>query len=256
MNIRQYNRQAWDRQVEKGNRWTVPASVEAIAAARSGAWSIVLTPTKPVPHDWLPPLAGLRILCLASGGGQQGPILAAAGASVVVFDNSPRQLAQDRFVAEREGLAIETVEGDMADLSCFAGKSFDAIVHPCSNGFAPAIRPVWREASRVLRTGGVLLAGFINPVLFLFDDAKMERGIFEVRHRIPYSDADLPDAERQVFIDRDEPLSFGHSLDDQIGGQLDAGFQLTDFFEDAWPEHPLSAYIAAFIATRTVKQAS
>jgi len=31
--------------------------------------------------------------CLASGGGQQGPVLAAAGAHVTVFDNSPRQLA-------------------------------------------------------------------------------------------------------------------------------------------------------------------
>ena len=239
--------------MEKGNRWTVPASVEAIAAARAGQWSIVLTPTKPVPRDWLPALAGSRVLCLASGGGQQGPLLAAAGASVVVYDNSPRQLAQDRLVAQREGLAIETVEGDMADLGCFTDGSFDAVVHPCSNGFAPAIRPVWREAYRVLQPGGVLIAGFINPIYFLFDDAKMDGGIFEVRHRIPYADTDLPEAERQIYIDRDEPLSFGHTLDDQIGGQLDAGFVLTGFYEDAWPEHPLSAFISAFIATRAVK---
>jgi hypothetical protein len=51
-----------------------------------------------------------------SGGGQQGPLLAAAGAVVTVFDNSPQQLGQDRFVAERDGLAIETVEKEMADL--------------------------------------------------------------------------------------------------------------------------------------------
>ena len=100
-----YNRQAWDRQVERGNRWTVPVGPEAIARARRGDWSIVLTPTKPVPADWFPPLAGLDVLCLAGGGGQQGPILAAAGARVTVFDNSPKQLAQDRLVADREGLA-------------------------------------------------------------------------------------------------------------------------------------------------------
>jgi 2-polyprenyl-3-methyl-5-hydroxy-6-metoxy-1,4-benzoquinol methylase len=70
------------------------------------------------------------VLCLASGGGQQGPILAAAGARVTVFDNSPQQLAQDRFVARREGLTLETVEGDMRDLSVFADVSFDLIVHP------------------------------------------------------------------------------------------------------------------------------
>jgi hypothetical protein len=54
-------------------------------------------------------LAGIEVLCLASGGGQQGPILAAAGAKVTVFDNSANQLVQDRLVADRDGLTIETV---------------------------------------------------------------------------------------------------------------------------------------------------
>ena len=111
--ILSYNRRAWDRQVERGNPWTVPVSPEVIARARRGDWSIVLTPTKPVPADWFSPLEGLDVLCLASGGGQQGPILAAAGANVTVFDNSPAQLAQDRLVAETEGLTLETVQGDI-----------------------------------------------------------------------------------------------------------------------------------------------
>ena len=132
-----YNRHAWDRQVGMGNPWTVPVGPEVIARARRGDWQIVLTPTKPVPADWFPPLAGLDVLCLASGGGQQGPILAAAGANVTVFDNSPRQLAQDRLVADREGLEIHTVQGDMADLSVFPDGRFDLIVHPVSNVFAP-----------------------------------------------------------------------------------------------------------------------
>ena len=114
-----------------------------MARAREGVWTIVLTPTKPVPSGWFPNLNGLDVLCLASGGGQQGPILAAAGARVTVFDNSPGQLARDRIVAEREGLAIETVLGDMADLSAFPKARFDLIVHPVSNIFAPEIRPVW-----------------------------------------------------------------------------------------------------------------
>src|SRR5262245_43032058 len=110
MDVVAYNRRAWDTQVNKGNRWTVPVSPELIAAARRGEWELVLTPTLPVPRDWFPPLAGLDVLCLASGGGQQVPILAAAGASVTVLDNSGRQLAQDRHVAEREGLTIRTVQ--------------------------------------------------------------------------------------------------------------------------------------------------
>src|SRR5579872_3572064 len=99
MDVRSYNSHAWNRQVEKGDRWTVPVSPETIAAARRGDWQVVLTPTRPVPQDWFPPLASLDVLCLASGGGQQGPVLAAAGANVTVLDNSPAQLGQDRLVA-------------------------------------------------------------------------------------------------------------------------------------------------------------
>lgn len=254
MDIRTYNRDAWDRQVRAGNRWTVAVGPEATGAARRGEWAVVLTPTKPVPREWFPPLAGLEVLCLASGGGQQGPILAAAGANVTVFDNSPAQLAQDRAVADRDGLSITTVEGDMRDLAAFADGRFGLVFHPCANGFVPDIRPVWRECARVLRPGGVLLAGFTNPVLYLFDDARMEAGEFVVRHRIPYSDlTSLDDAERRRFTDKGEPLAFGHTLADQIGGQLDAGMVLTGFYEDGGPEWALTDYIPPFIATRAVR---
>ena len=131
--IRNFNREAWNRQVEARNPWTIPVTSQQVAAARQGDWKIYLTPSIPVPQDWFPPLRGASVLCLASGGGQQGPILAAAGAQVTVFDNSPHQLAQDRFVADRDGLQLETVEGDMRDLSVFPDESFDLIVHPVSN---------------------------------------------------------------------------------------------------------------------------
>ena len=183
-----YNRHAWNRQVERGNRWTVPVNPEEVDSARLGDWTLVLTPTKPVPADWFPPLEGIDVLCLASGGRQQGPILAAAGADVTVFDNSPGQRARDRPVAEREEPAIETVMGDMADLSVFGEARFDLIFHPVSNVFAPDVNPVWLEVFRVMRPGGSLLAGFMNPVQYLFDDIALGRGELRVTHRIPYSD--------------------------------------------------------------------
>jgi SAM-dependent methyltransferase len=249
-----YNRHAWDRQFAKGNHWTLPASPEVIAAARRGDWQIVLTPTKPMPRAWFPNLSGLEVLCLASGGGQQGPILAAAGAVVTVFDNSPAQLGQDRFVAEREGLNLRTVQGDMADLSAFLDGQFGLIVHPVSNCFVPDVRPVGREACRVLRPGGVLLAGFGNPALYIFDDAAAERGELIVKYAVPYSDVtSLTEQERRRYTDKDEPLVYGHTLDDQIGGQLDAGFALTGFYEDHNPRHPLAKYLPTYIATRAAK---
>jgi SAM-dependent methyltransferase len=255
VDILTYNRHAWDREVEKGNRWTVPVGPDVIAAARQGRWEIVLTPTRPVPREWFPELSNLDVLCLASGGGQQAPVLAAAGASVTVLDNSPAQLARDLQVAEGEGLTIRTVQGDMADLSAFEDGSFGLIFHPCSNCFAPDVRPVWREAFRVLRPGGALLAGFGNPVLYLFDDALAEKGELRVRHRIPYSDlSSLSDEERRRYTDKGEPLVYGHTLEDQIGGQLDAGFLLAGFYEDRDPTHALSKYLPTFIATRAIRR--
>lgn len=248
------NRRAWDLMVEQGNQWTVPVTPAEVAAARGGAWQILLTLRRAVPRDWFPVLDHTRTLCLAGSGGQQAPILAAAGADVTVFDNSPRQLAQDRLVADRDGLTIETVLGDMRDLGTFADTSFDLVVHPCSNCFVPDVRVVWREIARVLAPGGILLAGFLNPMTFVFDEAAAADGDLVVRHRLPYSDAThLSHDELRAIEERGEPLVFSHSLEAQIGGQLEAGLVLTHLFEDDWPGKPLSMYAPSFIATRAVK---
>lgn len=255
IDILSYNRDAWNRQVTELNEWTVPVLPEKVAKARRGEWEIVLTPLKPVPRDWFSPLKGAKVLGLASGGGQQGPILAAAGAHVTIFDNSPAQLAQDRLVAEREGLAIETVQGDMADLSRFSDATFDLIVHPCSNCFVPDVKVVWREAYRVLKKGGVLLSGFVNPVAFALDPDLLDQGVLQIKYSLPYSDLDLTEAERKRYSDKGEPLCFGHTFEDQIGGQIAAGFAITGFYEDKWDlkNSPLSAKMNCFVATRALK---
>jgi SAM-dependent methyltransferase len=255
MDVLRHNREAWDREVAGGNRWTVPVGPEVIARARKGDWSIVLTPTRPVPAAWLGDVRGRRVLALASGGGQQGPVLAAAGARVTVLDASPAQLAQDRSVAEREGPDLEAVPGDMADLRAFADASFDLVVNPCSTCFAPDVRPVWREVARVLRPGGVLLAGHVNPVVFALDAERMAKGELVLRHRIPYSDlTSISREERERLVGPGKPLEFGHSLEDLLGGQLDAGLVLAGLLEDGWGgAEPLDRILPSFLATRSVR---
>jgi ubiquinone/menaquinone biosynthesis C-methylase UbiE len=152
MDVLAHNSAAWDREVAGGdNPWTRPVGPESIAAARGGQWSVVLTEQKAVPHDWFAPLAGADVLCLACGGGQHGPLLAAAGARVTVLDASAAQLAQDRLVAQREELPMRLEQGDMAELSRFADASFDLVFHPVSNCFAPEITAVWSEVARTVK---------------------------------------------------------------------------------------------------------
>lgn len=252
-----YNRAAWDREVEKGVRWSVPVGPREVADARAGRVEIVLTPVRVVPHAWLQPLRGRRVLALASGGGQQGPLLAAAGAHVTVLDASAAMLAKDREVAAREHLTVETVQGDMRDLSAFEDGVFDLIVHPVSNCFCPEIEPVWREAARVLTPDGELIAGFFNPSVLCMDPERAKDGQLVHRFVEPYSDlTSLTAEERQRFIDREEPLVFGHSLEDQIGGQLRAGFVIVDFYSDGYgqDDDPSTAtfdrFLPSFFATR------
>jgi SAM-dependent methyltransferase len=255
INVREYNRFAWDRQAENGNPFTIPCTPETIAAARRGEFSVLLTETKATPRSWFPDkIAGLDLLGLACGGGQQGPVFAALGARVTIFDNSPAQLERDRLVAEREGLQIRTVEGDMRDLSAFADGCFDLIFHPVSNVFCPEVRPVWKECQRVLRPGGLLLSGFANPVYYLFGTLLDDQKKLRVRYSIPYSDLEaFTPEEIQEYMEDGTPFEFGHSLTDLIAGQTEAGFHITGFYEDICPDSPISKYHPTYIATRAVK---
>ena len=250
MDIKTHNRRAWNLNVLRGCPWSIPVDHQTIVAARAGEWELFVTPTRPAPRKWVGEVAGRKVLCLAGGGGQQGPVLAAAGAEVTVFDHSSAQLGRDRQVAKREGLQIETVEGSMEDLSCFEDEMFDIVVHPVSNCYIPDVRPVWREAARVLRPGGSLLSGFINPITYAFDPEKAAKGVFQVKYKLPFSDVESTTEDyRQNMMEQGEAFQFGHLLETQIGGQIEAGLAIVGFFEDVQPDAPWLDYVPTVIAT-------
>ena len=164
------NAETWDQWARDGIAWSIPVSHEVFQRAQAGQWDVILTASRPVPHSWFGELAGKRVLGLASGGGQQIPILCARGAVCTVLDYSQEQLARERLVAQREGYAVEIVRGDMTQPLPFADESFDLVFHPVSNCYVEDVQHVWDECFRVLRPGGRLLAGMDNGLNFLFDD--------------------------------------------------------------------------------------
>ena len=254
IDIFSHNARAWDGAAERREIWSTPVTDGDIAAARGGDFSVLLTPERSVPTDWFPPMSGLTLLGLASGGGQQGPLFAAAGASVTIVDASEGQLALDRQVADLHGLSIDLVRADAADLTMFDDESFDLVFHPSSNSYISDIQPVWNEAYRVLRPGGHLLAGFNNPVIFVFDPDDLDNGILTVRYSLPHDDVtDLPEDQLRRRIAAGQALEHSHTLEEQIGGQLLAGFEIIGFYEDHWAAHPLSRYLPTSIATRARK---
>lgn len=253
-----HNRVAWDKQASEQREWLRPVSVELINAARKGHWDVHLTP-RVVPKDWLGDISGKRVLCLASAGGQQAPVLAAAGADVPVFDISDGQLEMDQMVAERDDLTLSTVQGDMRDLGAFPNEYFELIFHPISNLYVPDVRPVWKECHRVLQAGGVLLASFYNPVVFIEDrdPSYAKQSLIRPRYKIPYSDLKaLEPSALEWKLENGEALVFGHTLTDLLGGQLEAGFSIEGFYEDEQtnPRFLIDRFMPTFLATRAVKR--
>ena len=231
MDTTQRNSNAWDKKVEEGSRYTQPVSSEVIEKSKSGEWEITVTTEKSVPRNWFPKsLEGLKILCLASGGGQQAPVLAAAGADVTVTDISKKQLEQDEYVAKRDGLTLKTVQGDMSDLSDFEDEYFDIVVNPVSNLFVKDVHLVWNEVSRVLKNKGILFLDLQILYYGFLMIIKNRKGILDVKHSIPSSTLDyLLEDEVQDYINSNQTIEYAHTLEDQIQGQIEAGFVISGF---------------------------
>lgn len=248
MNYQDINSETIDRWIEEDWQWGVPITHEEYISAKKGVWDVLLTPVKPVPHEWFGDLNGMKILGLASGGGQQMPIFSALGAKCTVLDYSSRQLESERAVSEREGYEISIVRADMTKPLPFEDGEFDMIFHPVSNCYVKEVLPIWKECFRVLRRGGVLMAGMDNGINYIFDDDETM-----LVNSLPFDPTENPENLRQLQ-DSDCGIQFSHTFAEQVGGQLEAGFMLTNLYEDTNGEGRLHEMnIPTYVATRAIK---
>ena len=243
------NAKTIDRWVEEGWEWGQPISHETYLNAKNGNLNVLLTPTNPVPHEWFGNLKDKKILGLASGGGQQMPIFKALGANCTVLDYSEKQLEAEKMVAEREKYEIEIIKADMTKKLPFADNSFDIIFHPVSNSYIEKVEPVFKECYRILKKGGILLCGLDIGTNYTVDE-KEEKII----NSLPFNPL-VNEEQRKQLEEQDCGIQFSHTISEQIGGQLKAGFRLTDIYDDTngfGRLHELN--IASFVATRAIKE--
>ena len=256
-NYTDINAKIIDRWVDEGWEWSVPLSHEAFATAQKGMWDVVLTPIIPVPHEWFAPfickerLDDVKLLGLASGGGQQMPVFAALGADCTVLDYSQRQLDREHEVAQREGYAINIVRADMTKRLPYEDASFDIIFHPVSNCYVEDVYHVWNECFRVLKPGGILLAGMDNGFNFIVDDPTVRPIV--ISGKLPFNPLKNPE-QMKLLEKNNDGVQFSHTFDEQIGGQLKAGFVITGAYED-FNNDPdaIADGIPAYWATKAVK---
>jgi len=252
-NYTELNAKTIDKWVENGWEWGVPVSAEVCEKARRGEWDVILTPIIPVPKDWFPPLKGTKLLGLASGGGQQMPVFSILGADCTVMDLSDRQLESERAVSQREGYSINIVKADMTKRFPFDDCSFNIIFHPVSNCYVEDVYHVWHECFRVLRPGGVLLAGMDNGFDFMVDDFTVRPLV--ITNKLPFNPLRNPEHFAKFASDKEEPMfQFSHTFDEQIGGQLKAGFVITGAYED-FNNDPdaIADGIPSYWATKAIK---
>jgi SAM-dependent methyltransferase len=259
-NIKAYqdiNSETIDRWAKSGWIWGIPITSQEFKEAKNGNWGIVLTPTKIVPKSWFVPylkqnsLQGVKVLGLASGGGQQMAIMAALGAEVTLLDNSQVQIDSDILVAKRENYKIKTLKADMTKPWELESESFDIIVHPVSNCYIEKVQSVWDECFRVLKPNGILIAGFDSGFNYLFDDVK-EGDPLVVQYEVPFNPL-ISEVHKEVCERLDSGMQFSHDLEENINGQIQSGLTITNLLVDQDKNDIFGKYYPCFYLTRSIK---
>lgn len=186
-------------------------------------------------RGWLPEsVAGLDVLCLASGGGWQSVLYAVAGANVTVVDISDSMLQLDQQEAERRGLSIRTIRASMDDLRDLNSQQFDVVHQPVSTCYIPDLVPMYAEIARVLRDDGIYISQHKQPVSLQISH-RNERHQFVIGVEY-YNRGPLP---RQIDQSYREPgaTEYLHRLEDLVGGLARSGMILEDLREPVRADH-------------------
>lgn len=180
-------------------------------------------------RGWLPgSVQGLKVLCLAAGGGWQAILYAVAGAQVTVLDISPEMLALDHREARRRSLSLRILEGSMDDLSMLSDAEFDIVHHPVSTCYVPQVQPVFDQVARVLKPGGIYISQHKSPIsLQVTERTPRDHYVIGIGY---YHEGPLPRVTDTAYREAGA-LEYLHRLDQLLGGICRAGLVIEAFSE-------------------------
>jgi len=163
-------------------------------------------------------LSGKRVAVLGSGDNLVVFALAGMGARVTSVDISENQLAVARQRAEELGLVVEFLRSDVSDLSDLSDGRFDLIY---TGGhiaiWVSDLRKFYREATRILKPGGLLVVSEYHPFRRIWKATKDRLELeSDYLHRGPYS-YDVPGGKGHEFQ---------WTVGDYVTAVMDAGCEL------------------------------
>ncbi|MEM6689412.1 MAG: class I SAM-dependent methyltransferase [Planctomycetota bacterium] len=182
-------------------------------------------------------ISGWQVLCLAAGGGRQGPLYAAAGGHVTVVDLSPEMLALDRQVAEERNMNLRLIEASMESMPMLRDNEFDLVIHPVSTCYVPDCRPVFTEVARVLRPGGLYISQHKSPTSLQSSLSRNQSTGYYQLEREAYSRTPVPSLGKTSSTNAGQRLreagaqEYVHRLEQLLGGMAKAGLSIEDLTE-------------------------
>lgn len=218
-----HNRNAWDRLVRNRQPLTLPATGRHFD-----------DPLKAIDgFGWLNgDVSGLKVLCLAAGGGKHSALFAMAGAEVTVVDISPAMLEQDREVARARNLEIRVIEASMDDLTMLDEKQFDLVFQPVSTCYVPDIAAVYRQVARITQHNGLYISQHKQPASLQASlDASRQSYVLAEPY---YREGPLPPAPAHSRLREHGTYEYLHRWEQLLGELCRAGFIIEDLVE---PDH-------------------
>lgn len=217
------NRAHWDRHADW---WVGPGERHWQSEPTWGLWAIPEAELCLLPSD----MTGMRAIELGCGTGYVSAWMARRGASCVGIDNSERQLATARRLADEHGVPLELIHGNAEEVPYDDG-TFDFAIS--EYGVAIWADPYkWiPEAHRVLKSGARLVFLGNHPLTMLVQDFSSDdpatrtlmRPYFGM-HRVDWDDGE------------DHGVEFNLTISDWISLFADTGFEIVGYHELRSPE--------------------